>query len=353
MAGITNQNLTQNADAIEHLTKRMSKRYGKPTLQLPDYLNRQALLPENCITIPNPVGAALGFQLTINDCTCYFTPGVPTELKAMFSECILPKIVSNYDLESQVMIQKRNILGVGEYRIQKILFDLLDETEREKLHIGFRAVSPYVELKISPAVPSINIDLIMAKIDSCFGGYIFGSNCTLEESLIDLIRQHGKTLTTAESCTGGLIASQITQIPGVSDLYAGGFVTYSNEMKTKLLTVPCHLIEKRGAVSEEVAKAMVKGALDNSGADYAIAVTGIAGPTGGEQNKPVGTVYIAVGDKHSIFVRKFLIKRTRNIFQFYTAITAMDLLRRFIKNENLDCYYHFDSLSKEKFLPSA
>lgn len=351
VADVCNQKLTQNVEAMQHLTEVMSKRYGKPTLQLPDYLKRQALLPENCITIPNPVGAALGFKVTINDCICYFTPGVPNELKAMFSDFILPEIISSHGLMPQTMIEKRNILGVGEYRVQKILFDILDETEIKKLNIGFRAVSPHVELKISPAVPAVDIKDIMERIDQCFGEYIFSSSCSLEESLINLIRQDGKTLATAESCTGGLIASRITQVSGVSDIFSGGVVSYSNEMKEEYLDIPFQLLREKGAVSKEVAEEMVKGVLKKSNASYAISVTGIAGPSGGDKEKPVGTVYVAIGDKDSIFVRKLRIERSRNIFQSCTATVALDLLRRFIKGEDLECYYYFDSLSNEKFLP--
>lgn len=350
VAEVCGQKLVQNPKAIEHLTNVMKKRYGTPVLDLPDYLQRQALLPEHCKTIDNPVGAALGFKLKIGGCTCYFTPGVPSELKAMFNEFIFPEIKEKLKLTPETSIERRNILGIGEYRIQNILFELLSETDQKSLNIGFRAATPHVELKVCPTSVQTDIADIMVKIDTCFNDYIFSEKNSLEESVIALIRQNKKTLVTAESCTGGLIASSLTQIPGVSDIYMGGLVTYSNQMKSDLLGVPPELIKEKGAVSQEVAKAMVRGALKCSGADYAIAVTGIAGPTGAE-NKPVGTVYVGVGSSNAIAVRKLLIQRKRTTFQLYTATTAIDLLRRYILDKNLNCYYHFDSLSDEKYLP--
>lgn len=345
--------LVKNQKAYEHLTENMKKRIGKPTLSLPDYLERQALLPEGCETIDNPVGAALGFKIELNHCVCYFTPGVPSELKAMFSASILPDILHCFQRSPIPFIEKRMIQGIGEYRVQSILFKLLSERERADLNIGFRAVSPFVELKITPASSSVDMRTVMAKVDHCFKNYCLVHGSTPEEDLYHILKQKGKTVVTAESCTGGLIASRITQVPGISNFFLGGWVTYSNQLKQTQLKVPENLLREKGAVSAEVAEAMVKGALSMSNADYAVAVTGIAGPAGGDKDKPVGTVYIGVGSHKTMFTRKLLIRRERKVFQRLTASVALDLLRKAILGGNLDGYYYFDQYSEEKALPQV
>ena len=152
----------------------------------------------------------------------------------------------------------------------------------------------------------------------------------------------------AESCTGGLIASQITALPGTSDVFEAGIVSYSNQSKEKLLGVSEIEIENFGAVSQEVVIAMTKGVLEKTGADVALAVTGIAGPTGGSEEKPVGTVYIGWGDLDNIQTRLLLVRRERTIFQELVSAAALDLLRRYLLDLDVNAIYYFDEISRKR-----
>ncbi len=151
---------------------------------------------------------------------------------------------------------------------------------------------------------------------------------TLEQTIVALLREKGKCLSTAESCTGGYLAHRITLVPGSSEVFHQGWVTYSDHAKVQMLGVPSHFIQEHGDVSEPVVRAMAKGALQKSGSDYAIGVTGIAGPSGGTKEKPVGTVWIALASKKRTDAKHFLFEMDRETFKIITTQTALDMLRR-------------------------
>jgi len=335
------QPLVENPIALAHLTQVY---HGKKILpgSLP---YRQVMLPEQAQVLPNPVGTAVGFMVRIGDCFCYFTPGVPREMKAMLVESILPGLCQKFPLEFAPLTERFLLMGIGEVEVQERLKAHFPQELWEQLELGFRAISPLCELKFSishKAQEPFLIDTVK-QVQTLLGPYIVSQDQNLAQTLLQLLKSQGKTLAIAESCTGGLIASQITSIAGASESFHAGMVTYSNQAKMDLLEVPPQLLERDGAVSASVAQAMVRGALKNGRADYAISVTGIAGPGGGSEEKPVGTVYIAYGSENRIQSRRFCIPKERKVFQQYVTATALDLLRRFILGLPTEQRYYFDT----------
>jgi PncC family amidohydrolase len=197
--------------------------------------------------------------------------------------------------------------------------------------LGFRAGAPQMEVKLTinsnAALPARQ--RCREQLEQLFGDHIIGEeDATLAGSVLDLLRERGATLTTAESCTGGLIASMLTRVPGSSQGFHAGFVTYANNIKQAVLGVDEAVLQKHGAVSEPVVRQMALGAMERSGADYAIAVSGIAGPDGGTEDKPVGTVWIAWGSPEALKTCRLRWPVERTLFQTMVAAAGLDMIRR-------------------------
>jgi nicotinamide-nucleotide amidase len=331
LAGAAELPLKQHPQALEHLKSWCKKRQTE--LNGPNL--KQAMLPQGCRIIANRSGSAVGFYLRFNDCDIYCTPGVPHELKTMFNEEIIPQLTQHSDKTLKLDVTRLQIFGYGESSIQKLINDNVANWPAE-VELGFRAGMPLLELKLTTtSAQSYQVkqallielkqllgDHIIAKIDNQAKG--------LAEHVFDLLLSSNKKITFAESCTGGLIASQLTQISGSSAVFEAGFVTYSNSIKNKLLAVNNDTLSKYGAVSQKTVIEMALGALKTSAADFTIAVSGIAGPTGGTIDKPVGTVWIAWGNKETLHSQCFLLPITRHYFQKYVAAIAFDLIRRLL-----------------------
>ncbi|MBA6349767.1 MULTISPECIES: CinA family nicotinamide mononucleotide deamidase-related protein [unclassified Colwellia] len=323
--------LKQHPIALAHLKTWCEQRnahLGKANL-------KQALLPENCNIIANRVGSAVGFSLTLNDCQIFCTPGVPSELNIMLDEVIIPELASQSNFTAEMDITRLQLFGIGESTLQSMLVKNFPDWPKE-VEVGFRASSPLIELKLTVEKNehlSIKIDLIQ-KIKTLLNDHIIeeikDKPYSLAELVLQLCQQKNLKITTAESCTGGLIASEITKVSGSSSSFEAGFVTYSNNMKSKLLHVNENILEQHGAVSEQTVIAMAEGALAIAGADLVIAVSGIAGPTGGSKEKPVGSVWIAWGNKDKIHTKYFCIKANRENFQRTVAARSLDLIRRLL-----------------------
>lgn len=331
LADAANLPLEQHPQAYEHISTWCEKRNAK----LSKANLKQAILPKDCDIVPNNVGSAVGFSLTLNDCLIICTPGVPRELKHMVREQIIPTMANMLGTTEQFHTHRMQVFGYGESNLQQLLNDKLPQWP-DALEIGFRASMPLLELKVtsSSQFPADEKAQWMEKLEALLGDHIIhhitGGPMTFARNVLQLLAKEQKTITTAESCTGGLIASQITQEAGASEQFHAGFVTYSNEMKTKVLNVSEQTLATKGAVSEEVVKQMLSGALDVSGSDIGIAVSGIAGPSGGTEDKPVGTVWIAWGDKNQVHTAQCLIPGTRWYFQQIVTAICFDLVRRFI-----------------------
>ncbi|MEI6894831.1 MAG: CinA family nicotinamide mononucleotide deamidase-related protein [Colwellia sp.] len=329
----TGRELRQHPQALTHL-KRWCQQRGTQ-LNTPNL--KQTILPDGCQIIANKKGSAVGFSVRYNDCNIYCTPGVPHELKTMLREEIIPAISNDFLIDVTTDITRLQVFGLGESILQKLIDEQLP-TWPSEIDLGFRSGIPLLEVKLTTktkkglALKSTWQNKLSKVLGDHLISVIQGKPKTLAEHLLNQLQQDNLKITTAESCTGGLIASKLTEISNSSKSFEAGFVTYSNEMKTALLDVPTKLLEQQGAVSEAVVIAMAKGALLKSKADLAIAVSGIAGPKGGSKNKPVGTVWLAWGGINAIQTQCLLLPYKRHQFQQFVTAIGLDLLRRYQKN---------------------
>jgi nicotinamide-nucleotide amidase len=322
--------LAEHPVALEHLQLWC----GERGISLNAANRKQALLPQGCEIVANPVGSAVGFSLRLNGCLVICTPGVPRELDAMLEQIILPSLRASFPVGA-AHVKRFALLGIGESQLQQRISDTIPDWP-DSVGLGFRAGFPFLELKLTTA--SADDETLLAPLlerlqpliaDSVIADVPASSTAfSLPEELIKLLTARKKHIAVAESCTGGLIAAQLTAIAGSSQVFEGGFVTYSNRMKHTVLGVQEETLQTHGAVSEPVVCEMVAGALRISRADYAVAVSGVAGPGGGSEDKPVGTVWIAWGSADNIRAVRLLIPLGRLMFQQYVAALAMDLIRR-------------------------
>ena len=321
LAGVA---LLEHPDALAHVNNWCARRRIAPN---PANL-KQAMVPEGCELIDNPRGSALGFALEINGCLVLTTPGVPGELAAM-----LPEVVTRLGARlggSARHIQRLQTFGIGESSVEERVRALGPEWP-EQVTLGFRAGMPQLELKLSVASQTLISERqrAAALLERVLGDHLLGEDdARLAACLQDLLLAQGKTMTTAESCTGGLIASMITREPGSSRVFGSGFVTYANAAKHDLLGVAPELLDRFGAVSEPVVAAMLRGALARSGADIGVAVSGIAGPGGATEDKPVGTVWLAWGTEDDLRTHRAVVSGSRSLFQNVVAAAGLDLVRR-------------------------
>lgn len=291
---------------------------------------KQAALPAAADIIPNKLGSAVGIRIEHKGCLILCTPGVPIEMRTMFDQEILPLLLLRSRGEERPYICRLQTFGMGESTIQQKILNEYPQWPSE-IELGFRAGFPTLEVKLTvhkkEHLPLR--DIWEQKLRALLGSVIFGQEHeSLPMVVINLLREHKAKLVTAESCTGGLIASMITAIPGASHAYEAGFVTYSNTVKHHVLGVDQKVLDEHGAVSEAVVIQMAKGALQKSGADYVIAVSGIAGPEGGSEEKPVGTTWVAWGKKDQLKSEKFFYPGERKMFQMIVAAYGLDLTRR-------------------------
>jgi nicotinamide-nucleotide amidase len=269
--------------------------------------------------------------MTVSGCRIMCTPGVPGELARMLDHMVA-------DLGAAMgAVPERDILrlqtfGLGESSAQQLIADRVPDWPGE-VELGFRAGAPQMEIKLSIDSHAHRPlqQRCLEQLQALFGDHIIGTGDTLiAERVLALLREQGKTLATAESCTGGLIASMLTRIPGSSDGFHAGFVTYANDIKHRVLGVSEATLEQQGAVSEEVVIEMANGAMARANADCAIAVSGIAGPDGGTTDKPVGTVWLAWGSRENLRTRCLCWPVERTLFQTMVAAAGLDMIRRML-----------------------
>ena len=260
---------------------------------------KQAMMPRTAETMYNPIGTAPGFSLKIGKCLFFFLPGVPYEMKRMLSHAVLPRISKMPGaLKEHCLVRNISTFGLTESATGDKVAELVDDFPDIK--IGLRAKFPEIHVKLylnGQDLPTMQTRLALASewIIKRLGRHVLSlKGASMQTVVGDLLRERAATVAVAESCTGGRIANWLTDVPGSSDYFLFSGVSYSNQAKTKVLGVAPDLLKKYGAVHEETAKAMAEGARLVSGATYAISTTGIAGPTGGSDDKPVGTVCIGL-----------------------------------------------------------
>lgn len=313
----------------KNVLKKLKEYFEKRGFGLPESNVKQATFPESAKIINNPAGTAPGFLLKIKGTEIIFLPGVPGEFKIMVDEKVLPLLSNRAD--TRVVSKVYRIFGLPESTIGEILrnFDL------KGLEIAYLPEFPEVNVKLSGAVkkgevPEKIFCEVEIKLKELLGDFIFGyDNDTLESVAGRLLVERRMTLSVAESITGGLIGHRLTQVPGSSAYFDRSLVCYSNTAKVQMLGVNEETLKKFGAVSEETALEMARGVRINSGSDIGLSVTGIAGPTGGSEEKPVGTVFLGLSTKAGDYPRHYLFAGlTRERVRVLTAEVALDLLRR-------------------------
>jgi len=325
-----NTKLVFHEPTFEHI----KKRFNKLSIDI-NRLNRdQALVPENCTVLFNKAGTAPGMWFEKNNTIFVSVPGVPFEMKYLLEHEILPRLLKGGKTKA---IYHKTVLTQGVP--ESMLAEKIEEWENalpDNIKLAYLPNPMSVRLRLSAMGTDMKIlknlvDFQIQKLQQIIPESIFGFDTeTMSEVIGRELISRGKTLSVAESCTGGYISHLITSVPGSSSFFNGSVIAYSNKIKENVLGVRNDTLLKFGAVSKEVAKEMVLGAQQVLNSDFAIATTGIAGPTGGTEDKPVGTVWIAVAGKNKIVAKKFVFgnNRERNIIR--SSQTALQILRRII-----------------------
>lgn len=327
MARVCDCPIQEHPDALAHLTawcEQRNQSLSKANL-------KQTQLPAGCEIIANGRGSAVGIRIEHRGCLVLATPGVPSELRQMLSEEIVPLLHQRF-VSDHIRTLRLGVFGLGESNVQEHLSEAIPNWPVD-IELGFRASMPVLEVKLTARGEHLDDALARCRqqVEDALSHHIVGElPASLPGALIDACRQHQLSVCTAESCTGGLIASQLTSVAGASDVFPGGIVSYSNAIKRDILGVAESDLERAGAVSETVARQMLSGALRICGADIGVAVTGIAGPGGGSADKPVGTVWMAWGSRDNMHSQRLVFPFERAAFQQWVSALALDLLRRHV-----------------------
>ena len=296
---------------------------------------KQAMLPKDCVIFPNDNGTAPGMAIEKDGVHILVLPGPPRELKPMFRNCAVPYLMQFSDR----IIVSHNIrtFGIGESLMAERVNDLFDAENP--------TVAPYAKdgealLRVTAMARTKEeaenlCEPVINEIKNRLDGFVYGVDYTcIEEAVIEKLKEKHMKVATAESCTGGLIAKRITDVPGASEVFDCGIISYANEIKHRVLGVSEDDLKKYGAVSEPVARQMAQGALKVSGADIAVSVTGIAGPDSDSTNKPVGLVYIGLADRDNVWVRELRTSRKdRSYNRYVSASNALNMIRLYIDNK--------------------
>jgi len=302
---------------------------------------RQALIPRGAEVMPNPVGTAPGFVIKIGKCWVFCLPGVPSEMRAMMTDCVRPRLEVFFPDVPRVVRHSVHLVGVPESVVNQRLLALMESSA--DLQVGMTAHQGVVTIKLTSFAPDpvgrAAVDAGTRYVRREFGDRVLGEGegFSLAQAVVELLIERNITLATAESCTGGLVGFLVTQVPGASRIYLEGAVTYASEAKVRTLGVPRELLAAHGEVSAEVAQAMAQGAAERAGCRAAVvgcraavAITGIAGPGGGTPEKPVGLVYIAAHLDGRTVHRRLQLVGGREVVRRRSAMAALDLLRRMV-----------------------
>lgn len=307
---------------------------------MPANNDAQAMVPEGAIVLPNPNGTAPGLAIKIESKVqssgskakwLVMLPGPPRELRPMFEDFVVPMLRREFSLEVPYVCRTLRTSGIGESAVQEKIQPPLAALVAAGLEVGYCARVGQVDVRLTARGADAGKivragEVIVQKI---LGVSIYGfDDEEIEQVVVRLLMERKKTLALAESCTGGFIANKITNVPGASEIFPGGIVAYSNDVKEKFLGVKSETLKNFGAVSENVAREMAEGVREKFGADFAIAVTGIAGPGGGTPEKPVGTVFLALAGAAGTVVERKFNSYERKAFKQLTAQQALEMLRQ-------------------------
>lgn len=333
LAEYFNVGLHTDAEALENV-KRIFSRHKGPMLEANI---KQAEVLENCITLVNSNGTAPGMWIEHEGKIYVSMPGVPFEMMYLMEELVLPKIKERFSLPS---IVHHTILtaGIGESLLADNI-SLIEDSLPDHIKLAYLPKLGLVRLRLSgkggdPHQLQSEIASWVLKITNAVSEFVVTeADVPLEKAVLDNMASKGLTLSVAESCTGGYLSHLLTMHAGSSKVFLGGAISYSNQLKESMLNVSEDTLTKFGAVSEETVLAMARGAIKNYASDYSVAISGIAGPDGGTEEKPVGTVWVAVVGKTKTISRKFQFgnKRAQNIER--SAVNALSMLHKLVKEE--------------------
>ena len=329
IAKITKKRLVLNEDALAAIHARLAGR-GKEYAATND---RQALTPAGARLLKNPAGTAPGFYIDEDGPFLAVLPGVPREMRAMFNEGLRPALEHRFG--GKVFIRRKILrtCGMSESAVNQAIQDIL---RRNEPVVGLTAKETGVDIRVIARATNAEqsqalLDRTEASIRDKLGDAVYGADgLELEEVIGALLKQRTLTLSVAESCTGGLIGVRMTNIAGSSEYFERGVVAYSNLAKTELLGVPKDLVDRNGSVSAEVAAAMAQGIRQAAHTDLGLAVTGIAGPGGGTEKKPVGLVYIALSSSRGVKTAEHRFPGDREQVRLRASQMALDMVRRYL-----------------------
>jgi len=328
VAELLGRKLQRNEEILRGIQERFRK-FGRA---MPETNVRQAMVPEGADVLENPRGTAPGLWLETNGRYVVLLPGPPNELKAMFGSEVRPRL-ARHAPKRRLYTRDLRVTGMSEsdadHRVASIYKKYAEAEHTILAGPGEIQIHPRV-WSDDPAAAERILDDLVKSFELALGENLFStSGQTIEEVVADELTQHRVTIATAESCTGGLIAARLTNIPGSSTYFLGGVVCYSNDLKTAWTRVPPEIIESKGAVSSEVALALADGIRKSTGAALGLSVTGIAGPGGGAPEKPVGLVHIGLADEKGPKERAFRFPGDRERIRTQATNAALDMVRRY------------------------
>ncbi|HXG65098.1 MAG TPA: competence/damage-inducible protein A [Blastocatellia bacterium] len=326
-ARVTNRQLVLDYEVLETIRERFTSR----GYQMTPNNERQALIPRGAEVLPNPNGSAPGVKIAQDGKLIVLLPGPPRENQPMFENFVLPdleKMARGVRLATRVL----KVTGMGESALDDMIAPIYKAYTNPVTTILF--TDSDIEIHLTAQAETMAraeeiVQELVDKLEERLGENLFSTQGeTIEEVIGQRLMRKGYTIATAESCTGGLVAERITRVPGASDYFVGGVVSYTNEMKTRLLGVPAELIEGRGPVSGDVAEAMARGIKERAGATIGVSVTGVAGPGGGTDAVPVGTVYIGLADDVMTSSRRLVLMGDRHLIRWRASSIALEMVRR-------------------------
>ena len=350
VARATGRRLVVNEEARVHV-QQMSDLLN--TLIVSPLNDKQVMLPTKTTIIPNPTGTACGFHLMHNNCYMFFMPGVPSEMRLMLRETVIPFLLERVSRKRVILTSQFNVFGPREAEVDELLWAVLPI---RKWGFILVFVSRFL-VCVSPCGPRRTVwkmlksswRLRFSPYGERLACYIYSEGKqSLAEKVAELFRSRQMTLALAESCTGGMVAQEVTSVSGSSAFFLEGAVTYSNDAKIRQLGVSAELVEGKGAVSSEVASAMSRRVRIVANSDVGLSVTGIAGPDGGSDTKPVGTVFISLATGEGCWTERFQFNGSREQIRVLTCWTALDWIRRYLEG-NLEA--SLDTLANIKVNP--
>ena len=335
IAAATGRRLSRRKEALDGMTARLTQWGRTPN----EGQLRQAMIPFGATVLPNPVGSAPGFSLSWKGATLISIPGVPREMEAMMQESVIPRLAAQLEQSNIARPKPMTRLvfhawGLPEADIDAKLHGLIPKGVPIDLGLLASPMGVLVSLttKTHRSVGEAVLKSLAEGVRARLREWLFAEGCdTMEEVVGRLLMKQGLTVAVAESCTGGLIGHRLTQVPGSSAYVDRGAICYSNRAKTDMLGVPAELMAKHGAVSKEVAAAMARGIRERAGVSVGLSVTGIAGPGGGTETKPVGLVYVGLdGGGDDAMTKEFRFHGDRSMIKQRSSQAALDLLRRWL-----------------------